>query len=47
MSRYRFIEAEKAGYPITLLCRVLGVARAGTTAGARVAPRGARRRTPR
>ncbi len=29
MSRYRFIEAEKARYPITLLCRMLGVARAG------------------
>ena len=29
MSRYRFIQAEKATYPVTLLCRVLGVARSG------------------
>ena len=29
MSRYRFIAAEKACYPIVLLCRVLCVARAG------------------
>lgn len=29
MSRYRFIAAEKAHYPITLLCRVLAVSRAG------------------
>lgn len=29
MSRFRFIEAEKASYPIALLCRVLAVARAG------------------
>jgi putative transposase len=29
MSRYRFIAAEKACYPVALLCRVLGVARAG------------------
>src|SRR5205823_3148162 len=29
VSRYRFIEAEKACYPIALLCRVLQVARAG------------------
>ena len=29
MSRYRFIAAEKACYPIALLCRVLRVARAG------------------
>ena len=29
MSRYRFIHAERATYPVTLLCRVLGVARAG------------------
>ncbi len=29
MSRYRFIRAEQAHYPITLLCRVLGVARSG------------------
>jgi transposase InsO family protein len=29
VSRYRFIRAERACYPVTLLCRVLGVARAG------------------
>lgn len=29
MSCYQFIEAEKAWYPITMLCRVLGVARSG------------------
>lgn len=29
MNRYRFISAEKAQYPVTLLCRVLGVARSG------------------
>ena len=29
MSRYRFIRAEKATYPVILLCRVLGVARSG------------------
>lgn len=29
MSHYRFIAAEKAHYPIALLCRVLGVARSG------------------
>lgn len=29
MSRYRFIDAEKAAYPVMLLCRVLGVARSG------------------
>jgi len=29
VSRYRFIDAEKASYPIALLCRVLHVARAG------------------
>ncbi len=27
MSRYRFIHAERATYPVTLLCRVLAVAR--------------------
>ena len=27
MSRYRFIHAERATYPVTILCRVLGVAR--------------------
>ena len=29
MSRYRFIQAEQASYPIALLCRTLGVARSG------------------
>jgi putative transposase len=29
VSRFRFIDAEKATYPIALLCRVLGVSRAG------------------
>jgi putative transposase len=29
VSRYRFIHAEKAAYPVALLCRVLGVARSG------------------
>ena len=29
MSRYRFIQAEKALYPVTLMCRGLGVARSG------------------
>lgn len=29
MSRYRFIDAEQAHYPVTLLCRVLGVMRSG------------------
>jgi hypothetical protein len=27
VSRYRFIAAEKATYPLSLLCRVLGVSR--------------------
>jgi len=35
VSRYRFIRAEKAHYPVTLLCRVLGVARSGYYAWAR------------
>ncbi len=29
MSAYRFIEEEKAQYPVSLMCRVLGVARSG------------------
>jgi putative transposase len=29
VSRYRFIQAEQATYPIALLCRTLGVARSG------------------
>jgi transposase InsO family protein len=29
VSRYRFIQAEQASYPIAMLCRVLGVARSG------------------
>ena len=32
--RYRFIDAEKALYPIWLMCRVLEVAGAATTRGA-------------
>ena len=35
MSRYRFIREEMAAYPITLLCRVLGVARSAYYAWAR------------
>ncbi len=35
MSRYRFIQAEKAEYPVTVLCRVLQVARSGYYAWAR------------
>ena len=35
MSRYRFIHAERANYPITLLCRVLDVARSAYYAWAR------------
>ncbi len=38
MSRYRFIDAEKAAYPIALLCRVLRVARAGYYAWLRRGP---------
>jgi transposase InsO family protein len=35
VSRFRFIQAEKASYPIALLCRALQVSRAGYYAGAR------------
>ena len=35
MSRYRLIQAEQAEYPVTVLCRVLGVARSGYYAWAR------------
>ena len=35
MSRYRFVQAEKADYPVTILCRVLQVARSGYYAWAR------------
>ncbi len=35
MSRYRFIQGEQAAYPITLLCRVLEVARSAYYAWAR------------
>ncbi len=35
MNRYRFIHAERATYPITILCRVLRVARAASYAWAR------------
>jgi len=38
MSRFRFIDAQKAAYPITLLCRVLEVSRAGYYAFAKRAP---------
>ena len=40
MSRYRFIDAEWAGYPITLLCRELGVVRSGYYAWRLGAPAG-------
>ena len=29
MSNFEFIDAEKAMYPIVMLCRVLGVSRSG------------------
>jgi len=35
MSRYRFLHAERANYPITILCRVLHVARSAYDAWAR------------
>jgi hypothetical protein len=35
VSRYRFISAEHAQYPVALLCRVLGIARSGYYAWAR------------
>ncbi len=35
MSRYRFIRAERANYPVVILCRVLGVARSAYYAWAR------------
>jgi len=35
VSRYRFISAERAHYPITILCRVLDVGRSGYYAWAR------------
>jgi len=38
MSRYRFIQAEKALYPVTLMCRGLGVARSGYYAWTRRRP---------
>ncbi len=38
MSRYRFIDAEKAAYPVALLCRVLAVARSGYYAWHRRGP---------
>jgi len=38
VSRMRFIDVEKAAYPIRLLCRVVGVSRAGYYAWARRGP---------
>ena len=38
MSRYRFIAAERARHPITVLCRALGVSRAGFYAWKRRGP---------
>ena len=35
MSRYRLVQAEKAEYPVTILCRVLQIARSGYYAWAR------------
>jgi hypothetical protein len=39
---FRFIAAEKANYPISLMCRLLGVSRSGFTPG----KSGRRRRGP-
>jgi putative transposase len=38
VSLYRFIAAEKASYPVSLMCRVLGVSRQGVYAWERRAP---------
>jgi putative transposase len=38
VSVFRFIAAEKANYPISLLCRMLGVSRSGFHAWQRRAP---------
>ena len=35
MSRFRFIREEKAMFPLTILCRVLGVGRSGYYAWAK------------
>lgn len=38
MSRYRFIEAEKANHPVSIICRVVEVSRAGYYAWVRRGP---------
>ncbi len=44
MSHYRFIQEEKAAFPIATLCRVLEVGRSGYYAWARRGDLGARHR---
>jgi hypothetical protein len=44
--RYRFIEAEKASYPVALMCRILQVSRGGYYAW-RTRPESARSRSDR
>ena len=38
MSAYRFIAAERASYPVVLMCQVLGVSRSGFYDWSRRAP---------